>query len=442
MVGGWTRKKWVFGMLGVKHRGQKTKPVLRLVERRTRRELIPLVLHHVRTGSTILTDEWRAYRQALPELGYKHYTVNHSVEYASADTGCHTQHIERAWRSYKETIGRLRGNRTEDLLRNHLVMIEWNEWLVGACVSEEESEDVGASYGTENTEGMEHLPSTITCADGQTSRTQGLHAPDCWTRDQVEYFCKANDWLIVKYKKLGCRNCQEVKSLGAMNASDYESTSRVFRTAYKIAKHSRPLADLPVDLSLQQLNGVNVGRVLHSSKTCGVIIDHIADLMKDKMAKDITENNRKLCVLIDESTTISGKSVLVVCLRSALVDANPETFFCQLIELSGTTADAITKALIECLERHFTEDFLEQCLVSFACDGASVMLGKKAGVASKLCSKFPGIFVWHCLNHRLELAVGDVMKEVSGLNHFQIFFDKLYSLFLHLLWANSGTGWQ
>lgn len=96
---------------------------------RTRQELIPLVLHHVRTGSTILTDEWWAYQQALPEFRYKHYTVNHSVEYVSADTGCHTQHIERAWRSYKETIGRLRGNRTKDRLRNHLIMIEWNEWL-------------------------------------------------------------------------------------------------------------------------------------------------------------------------------------------------------------------------------------------------------------------------------------------------------------------------
>lgn len=50
-------------MLGVRNHG--LKPVLRLVERRTRRELIPLILHHVRTGSTILSDEWRAYRQAL-----------------------------------------------------------------------------------------------------------------------------------------------------------------------------------------------------------------------------------------------------------------------------------------------------------------------------------------------------------------------------------------
>lgn len=57
-------------------------------------------------------------------------------------------------------------------------------------------------------------------------------------------------------------------------------------------------------------------------------------------------------------------------------------FFGELIELHGTTADAITKTLIECLERHFTEDFLDHCLVLFYCDGASVMLGKRVGVAS------------------------------------------------------------
>lgn len=80
-------------------------------------------------GRDPLTDEWWACCQALPEFGYKHYTVNHSLKYVNADTGCHKQHIGRAWKSYKETIWRLRGNRTEDLLRDHLIMIEWNEWL-------------------------------------------------------------------------------------------------------------------------------------------------------------------------------------------------------------------------------------------------------------------------------------------------------------------------
>lgn len=37
--------------------------------------------------------------------------------------------------------------------------------------------------------------------------------------------------------------------------------------------------------------------------------------------------------------------------------------------------------------------------------------------------------MWHCANHRLELAVHDVRNEVQGLNNFQFFFDKLYSVY-------------
>lgn len=45
MAGGWKRKKWVFGMLGVNKRGRgHAKPVLRLVKRRRRRDLVLTVL--------------------------------------------------------------------------------------------------------------------------------------------------------------------------------------------------------------------------------------------------------------------------------------------------------------------------------------------------------------------------------------------------------------
>jgi hypothetical protein len=56
-------------------------------------------------------------------------------------------------------------------------------------------------------------------------------------------------------------------------------------------------------------------------------------------------------------------------------------------------------------------------------------LGRKAGVATELRKLFPSLFIWHCSNHRLELAVNDTRNEVQGVNHFQIFFDKLYSLY-------------
>lgn len=108
--------------------GQRRRPILRLVERRTRNHLLPIIRRHVRRGSTILSDEWRSYR-ALSSLGYTHYSVNHSRWFVDPNHGGHTQHIERAWLTYKSQIWRLRGNRTEQLLKEHLSFIEWTYWL-------------------------------------------------------------------------------------------------------------------------------------------------------------------------------------------------------------------------------------------------------------------------------------------------------------------------
>src|ERR1700731_3693645 len=57
------------------------------------------------------------------------------------------------------------------------------------------------------------------------------------------------------------------------------------------------------------------------------------------------------------------------------------------------------------------------------------MLGRKAGVATQLSAKYPRLFVWHCLNHRLELAVHDAVSEVTAINHFKSFIDAVYSLY-------------
>ena len=46
-----------------------------------------------------------------------------------------------------------------------------------------------------------------------------------------------------------------------------------------------------------------------------------------------------------------------------------------------------------------------------------------------LLRRFPQLIIWHCSNHRLELAVGDTVDEVAGSNNFRSFFDKLYSVY-------------
>jgi len=49
------------------------------------------------------------------------------------------------------------------------------------------------------------------------------------------------------------------------------------------------------------------------------------------------------------------------------------------------------------------------------------MLGTKSGVGKLLKDEFPNIVLWHCLNHRLEFAVGNALDATSGTNDLQSF---------------------
>ena len=51
------------------------------------------------------------------------------------------------------------------------------------------------------------------------------------------------------------------------------------------------------------------------------------------------------------------------------------------------------------------------------------MLGTKSGNEQLLKDKFPDIMLWHCLNHRLELAVGSTQEIISGTNDFRHFLN-------------------
>ena len=109
---------------------------------------------------------------------------------------------------------------------------------------------------------------------------------------------------------------------------------------------------------------------------------------------------------------------------------SPINLFLDLVELEKVTAEGVFDSLLKCLHSHgMTEDYFKKYLVSLACDGAAVMLGCKSGVKKLLSERFPSIIVWHCANHRLELAVGDAVKKTSGINRFKLFIDKLYVIY-------------
>lgn len=189
-------------------------------------------------------------------------------------------------------------------------------------------------------------------------------------------------------------------------------TDAVFRTAYYLAKMNRPFTDHDSLIELQAINGVNMGTSLHSRYSSTKIVEHIATEMQNKIVHSIVSFSRKLSVLIDEATSLSHKSAMIVNVKASVDGATPEFVFLELVELESQRAEDIEEALLNCLDTAgFSEAWLQKNWVSFVSDGASVMLGKNSGVATRLTARYPNLFTWHCMNHRLGLAVSDAVDD-------------------------------
>ena len=106
---------WIFGMIDITSKDECAYR-LEICEDNKRNEstLMSYIQKHVRPGTTIYSDCWKAYDN-LEEYGYKHYTVNHSIEYVTSE-GVHTNNIESSWRPLKMALyGTLKDNLGEHL---------------------------------------------------------------------------------------------------------------------------------------------------------------------------------------------------------------------------------------------------------------------------------------------------------------------------------------
>lgn len=75
------------------------------------------------------------------------------------------------------------------------------------------SSNVSASA---NTEGASDSPVASDVNNNPTRQEW----PDCWSQDQIMYFCSQNEWLISKDKRLGCKVCSKVNSLAVTRLSN------------------------------------------------------------------------------------------------------------------------------------------------------------------------------------------------------------------------------
>ncbi|KAJ8871639.1 hypothetical protein PR048_027966 [Dryococelus australis] len=186
----------------------------------------------------------------------------------------------------------------------------------------------------------------------------------------------------------------QLKECDSVNAAYLDSTISIFRSAYYLAKNYHPFSGHFNLLERQQLNGVNIGVGLHSQYSDVHIVEHVSNKMKNRIVKNIKDISGKYPLLLMRSLVLSTKSTLIVYMN------------CEVKETVQTCY--LFLDLLEIPHKRLTQ---------------SLYNARKT-----IWKKFPDILVWHCVNHRLELAISDAVDEVCGVNNFQIFMDELYSL--------------
>ena len=75
------------------------------VKNRKSETLIPIIFDKVKTGSAIISDQWKPYNK-IPFPEYFHFTVNHSKNFVDPLTNEHTQKAESYWNAAKDDLTR------------------------------------------------------------------------------------------------------------------------------------------------------------------------------------------------------------------------------------------------------------------------------------------------------------------------------------------------
>ena len=114
-------------------------------------------------------------------------------------------------------------------------------------------------------------------------------------------------------------------------------------------------------------------------------------------------------MMIDESTDISNKKVILLYLRFCVYGRYVTMFWAALPVTDGTA-----EGLHDLIERHFEAMNVPiDKLVSFASDGASVVSSQNKGVAGLLAKRSnPCILCMHCIAHKQALMMKDAFMIV------------------------------
>ena len=223
---------------------------------------------------------------------------------------------------------------------------------------------------------------------------------------------------------------QEVCKKDLIEVSLYE---KVFWTAYFLMKNfiaNRKLLPL-LNLIENVYEYENLKYFQHTSAGAQrEIFITLGETVKDLVVTQAKKADA-FGLLTDEVSDISVTEHLITFIQFFDRDAGKVTtsfLACQdiLENFSSANAQAISNLLVESINSSGLDI---NKLTGFASDGASVMMGKKGGVAALLRLTCPSLINIHCICHRLALSCTDSNESIKYIKDIELLLRQLWQFF-------------
>uniref|UniRef100_A0A3B1J4P0 TTF-type domain-containing protein n=1 Tax=Astyanax mexicanus TaxID=7994 RepID=A0A3B1J4P0_ASTMX len=238
----------------------------------------------------------------------------------------------------------------------------------------------------------------------------------------------ARDWFIAKRAPTETPLARAVtRACDKTAEKEIKELKMKFNTAYMIAREELPFTKFTSQVLLMRKNGLDVSKTYDNNTACAEFIGCIADDVKAQTVKE-AQKAKYISVITDCGTDVSGRDNVIAYCRH-VSGGLPMNRLVGLAELQHGHA----KGIFSTIKSLFNDsdqtnpNWWQNKVSAFGADGASVNMGATGGIGALFRSEIgKHILSFHCLPHRLELAMLNTQKSLPMI-------EKVYDL-LQLVW--------
>ena len=209
------------------------------------------------------------------------------------------------------------------------------------------------------------------------------------------------------------------------------ATQDAFKVLHYLVVNNYPLSSFQTQIQLCKDTGseslarfsIDDESKSHTNRT---VVMEMLQLYCDTIRQELLDELQQspaFSLMVDEVTDVTTNKHLAMCVQFLSKEGEKKTAFLADPAIDCGDAETITKTIRDQLQ---SSNLSVDKLGSFASDGAAVMVGKKAGVSTRLKEDNPQLISNHCCDHRLALACKDSFSKIPVVKKVDDFLENLY----------------